>query len=431
MLKKILGTAGTRVLNAIITFALLFVITRNLGREGMGTIGLILLDINIIQLFIDLFAGSSLIYMASRTSVANLLFISYTWIVAAIVFFSFVFSLMGGVFPVIYHTVVPAGYELDILILTTISAYMLTHYNILLGKERIKIYNAFFTIQIIILFTSFLYLIYIKGDKSVSSYITALYISYAVGAVISFIGVLYKEKNLRIFKLTEVARELFSFGFVTSVANILHIGNKRIGYYFIRYFTGLSSLGLYTAGTQLTEGLKLIGQSISLVQFSTLSNVTDKKYAKDLTIKLMKVSVVLTLLALLVLFLIPVQVYVFIFGTDFAEVKPVIMLLSPGVIALSANTVFAHFYSGMGNPKINLYSNAIGFVIALIFAIALIPAYGFYGAAIAVSASYFVSMIYNYYIFKKQTGSLFNELIPNYSDVIEFRKLFKELNIKN
>jgi len=44
----------------------------------MGIIGLILLDIHIIQLFIDLFAGSALIYMASRTSIANLLFISYS-----------------------------------------------------------------------------------------------------------------------------------------------------------------------------------------------------------------------------------------------------------------------------------------------------------------------------------------------------------------
>jgi len=430
MLKKILGTAGTRVLNAIITFALLFVITRNLGREGMGTIGLILLDINIIQLFIDLFAGSSLIYMASRTSIANLLFISYTWIVMAIVFFAFLFSFLGGLFPAIYHTVVPVGYELRILVLTTISAYMLTHYNLLLGKERIKTYNIFFTIQAITLFVSFLFLIYVRDEKTVGSYITALYISYAAGAIVSFDGVLHKEKNFRLFDLSKVAKELFNFGLVTSVANILHIGNKRVGYYFIRYFAGLSSLGLYAAGTQLTEGLKLIGQSISLVQFSTLSNMSDKKYAKDLTIKLMKVSVVLTLFALLILFLIPVEVYVSLFGIDFAEVKPVIILLSPGVIALSSNTVFAHYFSGMGNPKINLYSNAVGFVVVLILAITLIPFYGFYGAAIAVSVSYLISMVYNYTVFKKQTGAIFAELIPKYSDVVELRQLFNEITTK-
>ncbi len=427
MLKKILGTAGTRILNAIITFALLFVITHNLGSDGMGTIGLILLDINIIQLFVELFAGSSLVYMASRTSVANLLFISYTWIIVVIVFFAFLFSGFAALFPGVYQLVVPQGYELHILVLATISAYMFTHYNLLLGKERIKAYNLFFTLQVITLFLTFVYLIFIEQEKSVGSYVVALYASYSVGMAISFFGILFKEKNFRIYSLSTVAKEVFRFGYVTSIANILHIGNKRLGYYFIRYFTGLSSLGVYTAGTQLTEGLKLISQSISLVQFSTLSNTSDKTYAKDITIKLMKVAVVLTLLALIVLFLIPVSVYVIMFGTDFIRVKPIIMLLAPGVLALSANTVFAHFFSGMGNPKINLWSNSIGFTMVLILAILLIPSYGFYGAAIAVSASYLISMMYNYVLFKKQTNTVLSELIPKVSDLKELGSLLKTL----
>ena len=427
MLKNILGTAGTRILNAIITFVLLFIITHNLGSKGMGTIGLILLDINIIQMFIDLFAGSALIFMASRTSLANLLFISYTWIVVIIVFFAALFGIAGNLFPEVYHTVVPQGYEMHILVLTTISAYMLTHYNLLLGKERIKAFNVFFTIQAFTLFMVFAYLIFIKEKKSVLSYVTALYASYSISMIISFIAVLFKEKNLRLYNLTEVAKEVFNFGFVTSVANFLHVGNKRIGYYIIRFFTGLSSLGIYTAGTQLTEGLKLIGQSISLVQFTTLSNSTDKLYAKNLTIKLMKVSVLLTFLALIVLFIIPVSVYVFFFGPEFEQVKLVIIFLSPGVIALSANTIFAHFFSGMGNPKINLYSNAIGFFVVVIIALLLIPVYGFYGAAVAVSISYLISMVYNFTVFKNQTGTLLKELIPKAGDMVEFRSLLKSL----
>jgi len=358
---------------------------------------------------------------------ANLLFISYTWIVVIIVFFAALFGIAGNLFPEVYHTVVPQGYEMHILVLTTISAYMLTHYNLLLGKERIKAFNVFFTIQAFTLFMVFAYLIFIKEKKSVLSYVTALYASYSISMIISFIAVLFKEKNLRLYNLTEVAKEVFNFGFVTSVANFLHVGNKRIGYYIIRFFTGLSSLGIYTAGTQLTEGLKLIGQSISLVQFTTLSNSTDKLYAKNLTIKLMKVSVLLTFLALIVLFIIPVSVYVFFFGPEFEQVKLVIIFLSPGVIALSANTIFAHFFSGMGNPKINLYSNAIGFFVVVIIALLLIPVYGFYGAAVAVSISYLISMVYNFTVFKNQTGTLLKELIPKAGDMVEFRSLLKSL----
>ena len=427
MFKKILGTAGTRILNAIITFVLLFVITHNLGSKGMGTIGLILLDINIILLFVELFAGSSLVYMASRTNIANLLFISYTWIIITIVFFAFLFSAMGALIPEIFHMAVPQGYEIHILVLSTISAYMFTHYNLLLGKERIKAYNLFFSLQVLSLFITFLYLIFVEKEKTVGSYVVALYASYTAGMVVSFFGILLKEKNFRIYGLSMVAKEVFRYGFVTSVANILHIGNKRVGYYFIRYFTGLSSLGVYTAGTQLTEGLKLISQSISLVQFSTLTNVTDKTYAKDLTVKLMKVAVVLTFLALIILFLIPGSVYTMMFGAEFARVKPIIILLAPGVLALSANSVFAHFFGGMGNPKISLWANIIGFSAVLILAILLIPVYGFYGAAVAVSVSYLISMLYYYIIFKNQTGTLLPDLIPKWSDLKEFSELLKTL----
>ncbi len=425
MFKKILGTAGARLINAVVTFAVLFVITRNLGSEGMGTIGLILLDINIIQLFIDLFAGSSLVYMASRTSVANLLFISYSWIIVAIVGFAFLFSLMGFAFPELYHTVVPHGYEFHILVLAAISAYMLTQYNLLLGKERIKTYNILFTVQTLVLLLVFVYLIYIKEDKTVGSYVLALYGSYAFGAMASFISVIYRESEWRLYNLGKVAGEVFRFGLLTSVANILFIGNKRIGYYLVRYFTGLSSLGVLTAGTQLTEGLKLIGQSISLVQFSKLSNTTDTIYAKEITIKLLKVSVVLTLMGLIVMLVLPVSVYGWVFGAEFVSVKPVILLLAPGVLALAANAVFAHFFSGLGNPKINLYANIIGFSVVLLLAVILVPVYGFFGAAGAVSVSYLVVVVYNYFLFKKQTGARLIELLPAWSDVVEFKRLFK------
>ncbi len=62
MLKNILGTTGTRVLNAFVNLIILISLTRELGSEGFGVIMLILLAITIIQLFIDLIAGSALIY---------------------------------------------------------------------------------------------------------------------------------------------------------------------------------------------------------------------------------------------------------------------------------------------------------------------------------------------------------------------------------
>ena len=161
MIKNILGTAGTRILNAIINLAILILLTRELGSEGFGVIVVILLAITIIQLFVDLIAGSSIIYFSSRTEIIKLIIPSYLWIAIVIGFAWIVFSLLKLFFVDIYYLIIPPSYECDIILLASLNAVMLTNYNILLGRKRIGIYNLIFTIQILTLFIVLIYKILI------------------------------------------------------------------------------------------------------------------------------------------------------------------------------------------------------------------------------------------------------------------------------
>ena len=102
MLKKILGTAGTRILNALFSLVMLLLITNEIGSEGLGTIGLILLDIAIIQLVVDLIGGSPIIYFASRTNVSKLVLPAYLWIIIVTALFFFFSKALQLFFPVAY-----------------------------------------------------------------------------------------------------------------------------------------------------------------------------------------------------------------------------------------------------------------------------------------------------------------------------------------
>jgi len=215
-------------------------------------------------------------------------------------------------------------------------------------------------------------------------------------------------------------RKILKYGLPTQSAVMLHIGNKRLSFYFIRIFAGLSPLGIYSAAVQLTEGLRLIGQSISLVQYSTISNSRDKEYARVLSIRLMKFTLILTLLALLVLLVIPESVYDLAFSRDFTVIKTVVLILSPGVLALAANTIFSHYFSGVGQPAVNLHANVVGFVFTLVFAFLLIPPYGYLGAAATASVNYLASVVYQYIIFKRQTRTRFSEWVLQKEDLKDF-----------
>lgn len=423
MLKKILGTAGTRILNALFNLVMLLLITNEIGSEGLGTIGLILLDIAIIQLVVDLIGGSPIIYFASRTNVSKLVLPAYLWIIIVTALFFFFSKALMLFFPVAYETAIPAGYEIQIMSLAVLNALMLIHYNLLIGKGKIKQYNIIFTIQITTLLLAFLLQLYVFGNLEVTSFLNALYLAYGTGAALGFILMVRSEKDWIMKGWQKTSVKVLRYGFITQIANLLNIGNKRFSYYFIKYFTSMSALGIFTAGVQLTEGLRVIGQSISLVQFSAISNSKDKNYARILTIKLMKFSVLLTMSAVIVLIALPENFYIWVFSKEFEGVKMVIIALSPGVIALAANNIFSHYFSGLGNPKINLWSNVIGFIFTIGLAVVLIPAFGITGAAITTSASYISSVVYQYLIFFKHTQTRFSDWMPRKSDFHDFKRI--------
>lgn len=425
MLKQLLGTAGTRVLNAVINLCILILLTNKIGSEGLGVIGLIMLDITIIQLVIDLVAGSAIIYYASRHQLGSLAFPAYIWILAVTLFFMVAGIIVASMFPLFYEVVVPNGFSRDIISLALLNAIMLLHYNILLGKKKINTYNRIFSMQIFSMLGIFLFQIYYLQNLSVTAYIWALYIAYGLGAVCSLLAAYRGSGPFILSGWRQTLRQVLHYGLSTQVANILHMGNKRLSFFLIKYFSGLKSLGVYTAGTQLSEGLRLIGQSISMVQFSTISNTNDKEYARMLTIKLMKFTVLLTAASVLCLLLIPFSTYAFIFSSDFSQIKVVIYALSPGIIALSMTTIFSGYFSGRGMPNINLVSNVIGFVFTIIFAFLLIPIWGYTGAALTASASFTASTIYQYIIFWRHTGTPHLEWIPRKSDLADFRQIMR------
>ncbi|MCF6170799.1 MAG: polysaccharide biosynthesis C-terminal domain-containing protein [Bacteroidales bacterium] len=426
MLNKIIGTTGTRVLNAFFAVVILYLLANYIGSQGMGVIALIVLGITIIQLVIDLVAGSALIYFASRSNLGQLIFPAYIWIGFVVGVFYLLYLVFDACFPALTSIAVPDGYAVHILALALLSGLMVTHYNLLLGKERIKTYNILFTVQITVMLSVFIFQLFVMKNTRVEAYLSGLYFAYGFAAIGGFFSVVYKAGRMTLKGWQKTTKKVLKYGLVTQTANILNIVNNRGSFYIITHFLGLASLGVYNAGVQLTEGLRVIGQSIAVVQFSTISNTNEPEYARTLTIRLMKLSVLLTMMALLVLLTIPEHIYSLLLTKDFSGVKPVIIALSPGVMALAINNIFSHYFSGMGMPKINLHAKITGLVFTLVLLFILIPAFGIIGAAVTASVSYLATVVHQYIVFKKQTGTRFVEWIPVVQDFREFKTIIRE-----
>lgn len=422
MLHKILSTTGTRLLNAFSGILILWIATNELGKAAWGTAGIILLDITLILLVIELMAGSGLVYFSSRYSLKSLIKISYSWMLLVIALTALIFGLLTF-FPEIYQLVIPQGYGLHILVLSLINALHSFNMNVLLGKKKITAFNSLFVLQFGLQLLSFIGFVYLMQLKDEKAFVYALYVAYAVPAVTGWLllAPFFKEKNGP--KAIATPRIILNYGSMTQLSSIAHMINKRLSYYFLKSLSGIGSVGIYNSGVQLSEGLRLIGQSISLVQFSEISNSKDDQASARLSIVLLKFSVGLTALALLVLIAIPQVVFEWVFSKEFGEIKIVIISLAPGVIALAANTIFSHYFSGTGQPRYNLIASLSGLAVTVPALIMLIPAYGLIGAGLSASLAYTTAVVYQFCVFKKITKTAFKAFLITKEDLILLRKI--------
>ncbi|MFH0866808.1 MAG: polysaccharide biosynthesis C-terminal domain-containing protein [Bacteroidota bacterium] len=421
MINKIAGTIFSRLLNAVISLAVVIIISHQLGARGVGTVSLVLLGITIIQMVSGFIGGSALIYLVPRFHSVSLLLPSYAWSVVSGFTCSFLLFLLR---------LVPAAYIWHVLMLSIFLSLATVNLNIILGREKVAAFNIISSLQMIIMIASISIMIFIFGRKDVFSYILALYCSYVflfISSSAVCIRLLASQKDN---PKEKVLKNLLKYGSFVQTANILQLFNYRLCYYFVEYFISRAALGIFSVGVQVSEGLWLTGKSMSVVQYSKISNTDDREYAKRITLVFGKISFIITLLLLAILLLLPSSFFTSLFGNDFSDLPIVIFYLAAGILFLSMSFSFSHYFSGIGKHHHNSISSFIGLVLTVCFGVWLIPAYGLPGAAVATSLSYSAILTYQVFFFLKLSSSRLKDILITGNDIeifyTEIKKILKK-----
>ena len=141
-----------------------------------------------------------------------------------------------------------------------------------------------------------------------------------------------------------------------------------------------------------------------------------------LTVQFLKITVVLTLVALVAIALLPVGFFTWLFSDAFGQVKLIILLMSPGLLFASAQLIFANYFMGTGKPKYNLYASLVGLAVTIPITLLLIPRMGIQGAAISFSCTYFAIILYQWLVFKRLTNVKAKELLLTKEDWSWFKE---------
>ena len=417
MFKKILGTGITRVLNLLIGFATMLMGTKVLGPSEWGIGFTVLTDVTFLLVGVEFLAGSGLVYFTPRKKLTTLMAVSYSWIAMVMAFYILLFLVLSR-FPTIFDRIVPRGYEAITLLLTLVYSFHNFNLNVFLGKEKVGMFNWIFLLQIFVQVCSMALFIFVFDLHDARAFVYSLLCGYSTAFVVGFVLMIrmVKPEGYDPFFLT--AKEMLRYGYVIQLSTLVSTLNRRMSIYLLRQHCTKESVGVYGAASQVGEGVKVFGLSISMVQFSKLSNLNDQEQIVKLTIKFLKITVVLTFLALLAIACLPVSFFEWLFTDEFGQVKEIIMLMSPGLLFLSAQMIFAHYFSGTGAPKYNLYGSLAGLAVTVPCTFLMIPAWGFIGAAISFSCTYTTILLYQWFKFKKITGVKARDLLLTKEDWI-------------
>jgi len=387
MFRKIVETIFSKGFTALCNLLILLITAKYLGPHGRGEMAIFVLGISIVGIIQNIFSGSILTYLTPKYAIRHLIVLASMWNI---------FISCTVPFILVYFDLFPAIHTYDLINLSLLLGSVSLLQNILLGMEAINKQNL---IEITKAFTSALFLllfIVVFQVHTLQSVIDSFYWSYSITLGISIIFIRVHPRSIHTVSLSvrELMRYFFSFGVQMQLNNISQMINYRFCYYLIEKKIGLSALGIFSVTTSLIEVVWIICKSISAIHYSKSVNLNQTDQRIRLTQKLSKMSLLLTLPAILGLLLIPNDIFSWLFGKDFTNFKVLFISLAPGALFLAVFTIFNHHFSGIGKNMINLKASVLGNVITICVGLFTIDSVGMLSGGIATSLGYASMFIY-------------------------------------
>ncbi|HEX4887569.1 MAG TPA: polysaccharide biosynthesis C-terminal domain-containing protein [Luteibaculaceae bacterium] len=310
--------------------------------------------------------SASLVYLASRFDVNRLLIQSVA------------LSAVGALFSAALLFVFPvSSFQLVSLVLTGLLAGIWNaKANACLGLSQIKDYNQIAIIQPLSLLWALISAYYLGLKSDMNTFIYCFILSNAITSLYSF----YIVKFTSIHSGEPQYRNLIKHGGYIQLANLLQALKYRVHYLLIATYIGNESLGIFANAMMLIEAIWLISRSYATQHLSETANTGMHKDIRVRTKTKTWESVAFTALACALVYLIPENWLLRVFGSDFKGISDIFAALIPGAIGMAAGNQVAHYFSGTGKNHVNTLTSALGLVLVAGMSWLLIPRMGIWGA---------------------------------------------------
>ncbi len=195
------------------------------------------------------------------------------------------------------------------------------------------------------------------------------------------------------------------FGVKPYLSNLMTILNRRLDVFLVAKLaaSGVNATGIYSVAAQLAELVLFIPTSIRLTLFPMVA-ASSTAQANQLTSMACRHAMFLTTIVALGAAVVGPFLITQLYGGEFAAAVIPLLILLPGVIALSQTYIIKADLNGRGKPGVATLGALIALTVTIVLDLLLIPRYGIIGAAIASTCAYTIEFVVVTSYFIRYTG---------------------------
>ena len=376
-------TIGFAMLNSIL-------LARILGPENKGLYTLLystmLLSIATISLKLGLSQSyhrkeNSLDELVSNSIILTLLSALLTVVLSAIAIYLFYGKVFKGV-PLILIVVILL--TIPIYLFATSMRTMLNADYDIPGSSIVGVSKDFF------FFLAFAALA-LFNLATLETAVMCILFSIAGMAIVSMV-MIYRRGYSGFKPKKSLYKPMVAFSLKTHVGEMFKFMQYRFDIFLVAYFLSPREVGIYSIAMVITEMLWRIPGVAATILLPRIRKESERRSA-ELTARLNRIILVVTLLCLLPLVLSVDFLIELMYGNEYIEAGDVVLALLPGVLALSVYKMLAPNLIMRGRVWTYSLSLACSVVVMVLLDIFLIPAHGIIGAGIASSVGYIIATL--------------------------------------
>lgn len=406
------------MISAISNFLLVLIVAKYLGPTAKGEATSLHTTVSFVVFFCSLIGGQSFVYLFHQKNIFSMLYSAYLW---AIVVCAISFLFLSG------FQLYSLTDRLFLVFISLLSSLLSVHSALFLARNRIRLYNLFQTLPVLVTLASSLVFFFLLDLQSLLQYYYAVLFGVGIAFVCSLYILFTSEKNTFTNEERQFDFSLFKVGLGYQLVEFFQLLNLRFYFYLLLYIQNKTDLGYFSVGVSLFEVAWIFARSTQSIFYSSISSKIAIKDNVVLLNRYAKLSVLITTFICIVLFFLPDSVYQLFFGSYYVGINRSLKWFIPGVIAYNFYLVFQSFYLGMGLYRKLIIINVISFVSLILAAFFWIPTRFFSGAAAAASVSFTISSFLLTFDYLKSTHQSFQILLPEKGDWLFINSLLKSI----